>query len=98
MGETTKTESTPAPKAQEFAPVTMVAKQQDNTRVLKLREIFTISGKIGQTPAEMKEMIGTILKLNHPLRESSEILDDQLDTVLDHFRMVFNNTERKEAA
>ncbi|MFH0959513.1 MAG: ERF family protein [Pseudomonadota bacterium] len=73
---------------------------QANPRIAKIREIFTISGRIGQTPDQMKAMIGEILNLGRPIRESSEVTDSNIDLVLESFRQALSNMNKslKEAA
>lgn len=91
----------PIPTPPESPTPSPVLPKQINNRVLKLREIFQISGRIGHSPAEMKEMIGSILKLDRPLKESSEISDTQLEIVLQAFRKAQDTLEKsakKEAA
>ncbi|MFZ2957394.1 MAG: ERF family protein [Candidatus Ozemobacteraceae bacterium] len=75
--------------------------KQVNQRAGKIREIFTLSGKLSQTPTEMKEQIGTIIGLGKPISDSSQIKDDQLDLIIYALKAALTemeNASRKEAA
>ncbi|MBU1106381.1 MAG: ERF family protein [Candidatus Riflebacteria bacterium] len=70
-------------------------------RAAKIREIFTLSGRLSQSPEEMKEQIGAIIGLGTGISDSSQIKDDQLDLIISTFRealAVKQNTSLKEAA
>jgi len=70
-------------------------------RSVKIREIFTLSGRVGQTPVEMKEHIGSVIKLGNPISDSSQIKDEQLDVVIESFQKLLDEKEalaKKEAA
>ena len=60
-----------------------------NGRIAKIKEIFAISAKLGQSPEGMRSSIGRLLGLDHPIRESSEIPDDKIDLVVEAFRQEF---------
>lgn len=76
------------------------ASNQISSRVIKLREIFTASGRLSETPQDMLAVIGGLLQLGRPLKASSELRDDQLDQVLEAYRNRLNDQEksRQEAA
>lgn len=71
-----------------------------NERAIKIREIFTLSGQLGQTPTEMKESIGEILNQGSPIADSSQIKDDQLDLIIDTFKIMLDQrtSSEREAA
>ncbi len=54
-------------------------------RVARIREIFTLSAKRGQTPKAMKDEIGQILGLGRPIKGSAEIPDDKIEVVAKAF-------------
>jgi len=89
------TQSPPqTPKAPNVIPI---AKKND--RIAKIREIFELSAKAGQSPDQMKSEIGNIIGLNRPIKESAEIKDPQLDLVLNSFRKNHEpQQQQKEAA
>ncbi len=60
-----------------------------NGRIAKIKEIFAISAKLGQSPEGMRSSIGRLLGLDHPIRESSEIPDDKIDLIVETFRQEF---------
>jgi hypothetical protein len=68
---------------------------QNHIRVQKIRAIFTLSAKLGHTPDEMKAVIGNLIGLNRPIKESAEIKDTDLDTVIKSFEQ---EMKLKEAA
>ncbi|MBF0503104.1 MAG: ERF family protein [Candidatus Riflebacteria bacterium] len=78
-----KNEPVQAP-AQPEPPVTITPKAETPTqqRIGKIREIFTLSAKLGHSPQDMKTEIATILGWSAPLRESSQMTNDDLDKVL----------------
>jgi hypothetical protein len=71
-----------------------------NGRVAKVRIIFTLSSQLGHSPEQMKSAIGAHLGLNRPIKESSEIPNDQLDRIISSFQqeLANQNQPRKEAA
>ncbi|MFZ2961396.1 MAG: ERF family protein [Candidatus Ozemobacteraceae bacterium] len=74
---------------------------QISMRAGKIREIFTLSGNLGQTPAEMKEQIGFIIGLGKPITDSSQIKNEQLDLIINTFKSALidmENAGKKEAA
>jgi hypothetical protein len=81
-------------KVKDQSPDPVVLPKQINERVLKLREIFTLSGKLGQDPQTMKDAIGAILQLGRPIRESGELKDEQLEKVLQAFRKELSVLEK----
>lgn len=91
----------PEPKAQESKPEVPASKPQNgNGRVAKIRQIFTLSAQLGHTPDEMKTIIGDIIGLDRPLKESSEIPTDKLDIIISTFQknLEVKSEPRKEAA
>ena len=66
-------------------------------RVRKIKQVFGLSAQIGHTPDEMKAIIGEIIGLDHPIKESSEIKDNQLDCIIENFKATLEQ-QRKEAA
>ncbi|MBF0502772.1 MAG: ERF family protein [Candidatus Riflebacteria bacterium] len=84
-----KTEPVQPPSAQPEPTVTVAPKVETPTqqRIGKIREIFTLSAKLGHTPQDMKTEIAAILGWSAPLRESSQMTNDDLDKVL----AVFND-------
>jgi hypothetical protein len=77
-------------------------KQNDNAkpdqtqiRVQKIRAIFKLSALLGHTPDEMKTVIGNLIGLNRPIKESAEITNTDLDTVINTFE---KELKLKEAA
>ena len=66
-------------------------------RVQKIKQVFGLSAQIGHTPDEMKAIIGEIIGLDHPIKESAEIRDNQLDAIIDNFTAALEN-QKKEAA
>ncbi len=66
-------------------------------RVQKIKQVFGLSAQIGHTPDEMKAIIGEIIGLDHPIKESSEIKDNQLDCIIENFKATLEQ-QRKEAA
>ncbi|MBF0503241.1 MAG: ERF family protein [Candidatus Riflebacteria bacterium] len=84
-----KSDPVQQPQAQPEPPVTIAPKAETSTqqRIGKIREIFTLSAKLGHTPQDMKTEIATILGWSAPLRESSQMTNNDLDKVL----AVFND-------
>jgi hypothetical protein len=84
--------------AKSETPVTPPA--NGNGRVAKVRIIFTLSSQLGHSPEQMKSAIGALLGLNKPIKESSEIPNDQLDKIISAFQqdLANQNQTRKEAA
>ena len=66
-------------------------------RVQKIKQVFGLSAQIGHTPDEMKAIIGEIIGLDHPIKESAEIKDNQLDAIIENFTATLEN-QKKEAA
>lgn len=69
--------------------------EQAQKRVQKIRLLFNLSAKLGQTPDDMKAVIGNLIGLDRPIKESAEIKDSDLDTVINAFS---KELELKEAA
>ncbi|HNX77665.1 MAG TPA: ERF family protein [Candidatus Rifleibacterium sp.] len=69
--------------------------EQAQKRVQKIRLLFNLSAKLGQTPDDMKAVIGNLIGLDRPIKESAEIKDSDLDTVISAFS---KELELKEAA
>lgn len=87
--------------AQESKSEIPVSKPQNcNGRVAKIRQIFTMSAQLGHTPDQMRAIIGDIVGLDRPLKESSEIPTDKLVTIISTFQKELENKSetRKEAA
>ncbi|MBF0503294.1 MAG: ERF family protein [Candidatus Riflebacteria bacterium] len=66
-----------------------VVQNQISGRVAMIKEIFKLSAAIGQTPLEMKAMIGKVIGLDRPIRESSEIPNAKIEQVLEAFRQEY---------
>ncbi len=66
-------------------------------RIQKIKQIFGLSAQIGHTPDEMKAVIGEIIGLDHPIKESQEIQNEQLDCIIENFKATLEQ-QRKEAA
>jgi len=64
-------------------------------RVQKIRMLFNLSAKLGQTPDDMKTAIGNLIGLDRPIKESAEIKDADIDRIIDAFS---KDLELKEAA
>jgi hypothetical protein len=73
------------------------AQQAQTDRVQKIRQIFTLSAKLGHTPELMKEAIGNIIGLQRPIKESAEIKDEDLDLVVNTFKQQLE-LNKQEAA
>ncbi len=69
--------------------------EQAQKRVQKIRLLFNLSAKLGQTPDDMKAAIGNLIGLDRPIKESSEIKDSDLDMIINAFS---KELELKEAA
>lgn len=69
--------------------------EQTQKRVQKIRMLFNLSAKLGQTPEEMKAVIGNLIGIGRPIKESAEIKDSDIDTIIDAFS---KDLEMKEAA
>ncbi len=69
--------------------------EQTQKRVQKIRMLFNLSAKLGQTPEEMKAVIGKLIGIGRPIKESAEIKDSDIDTIIDAFS---KDLEMKEAA
>ncbi|MBF0502319.1 MAG: ERF family protein [Candidatus Riflebacteria bacterium] len=89
-----KTEVVPVPsnepvqQPQPEPPVTALkAETPTQQRIGKIRQIFEMSAKLGHSPVQMKSEIAAILGWSAPLRESSQMTNDDLDKVL----AVFND-------
>jgi hypothetical protein len=70
-------------------------------RAQKIREIFSLSGKLGQTPNEMKERIGKIIGLDKSISDSSQINDEEFDEIIESFKKELaekNNINSREVA
>ncbi|NLI74883.1 MAG: hypothetical protein GX442_00410 [Candidatus Riflebacteria bacterium] len=78
MEPTTNSPKGPTPVTQKPA--------NGNGRVAKIRILFTLSSQLGQTTDQMKADIGTMLGMDRPIKESSEIPNDQLDRLIDNFK------------
>ncbi|MBF0503395.1 MAG: ERF family protein [Candidatus Riflebacteria bacterium] len=87
----TQPESTKAPTP---------APMPQNGRIAKIRQIFTVSAQLGQSVDQMKIMVGDLLELGSPIRESSQIPSDKLDMIIDAFQKALTdkNNSQKEAA
>ncbi|PKL41667.1 MAG: hypothetical protein CVV41_18110 [Candidatus Riflebacteria bacterium HGW-Riflebacteria-1] len=72
-------------------------KQADQTqiRIQKIRAIFGLSAQLGHTPDDMKAVIGNLIGLDRPIKESAEIKDSDIDRIIDAFS---KDLELKEAA
>jgi len=90
-----KPASTMSEKAEGSRPV-------QHARINKIKEIFALSAKLGQTPDNMRSSIGRMLGLEHPIRESQDIPDDKVDLILETFRQEYltriDNTGEVKAA
>jgi len=98
LDEHKKTRSNNSPKAEntDNNPKKLDGKaEQTQKRVQKIRLLFNLSAQLGQTPDEMKAVIGNIIGLGRPIKESSEIKDADLDTIINAFS---KDLELKEAA
>jgi len=77
---------------------------QTKIRVQKIRAIFKLSALLGHTPDDMKAVIGNLVGLNRPIKESAEIKDSDLDTVINTFEQELKlkeaaqNASKQEAA
>ncbi len=77
---------------------------QTQIRVQKIRAIFKLSALLGHTPDDMKAVIGNLVGLNRPIKESAEIKDSDLDTVINTFEQELKlkeaaqNASKQEAA
>lgn len=54
-------------------------------RVSKIRQIFTLSAKLGHSPDDMKSVIGNLIGFDKPIKESSDIQDKDLDGIIQTF-------------
>ena len=70
-------------------------KNPQSDRVIKVRNVFCLSAKLGHTPEEMKAVIGNLIGLKRPIKESAEIKDGDLDMIIQNFEQQLN---LKEAA
>lgn len=77
------TEPKPATDKQAATAVTPQPPKAD--RVGKMREIFSLSARLHQSPNLMKGYIGEILGMDRPIKSSEEIPDDKIDAVLARF-------------
>ena len=81
-------------------------KQQTNIskvkeRAKKIREIFSLSGQLSQTPMQMKEEIGKLIGLDRSISDSSQIKDHELDIIITTFKKALESLSadpQKEAA
>jgi acyl-CoA hydrolase len=70
-------------------------------RAKKIREIFSLSGQLSQTPIQMKEEIGKIIGLDRSISDSSQIKDEELDVIIVTFRKALESLStnpQREAA
>lgn len=76
-------------------------KTQISSRVGRIRSIFNLSAKLGQTPKQMLQVIGELIGVPNGIRESSDIPDDKLDIIVEAFssqlEALQNQAERKAA-
>lgn len=77
------TEPKPATDKQAVTAVTPQPPKAD--RVGKMREIFSLSARLHQSPDVMKGYIGELLGMDRPIKSSEEIPDDKIDSVLARF-------------
>ena len=79
-------------------PVASPATKTQN-RVAKIRQIFTMSAQLGQSPQDMKKTIGMSVGYGRPIKESSEIKDENLDEIICIYSDKLNSQNAaKEAA
>lgn len=101
LDEHKKTRSNNSPKSESAGKAEKTAQkpedknEQTQKRVQKIRLLFNLSAKLGQTPDEMKAVIGNIIGIERPIKESAEIKDSDLDTIINAFS---KDLELKEAA
>jgi hypothetical protein len=81
---------------EERKPHTKAPISQINPRVSKIRKIFNLSAKLGHTPEQMRILIGAIIGIPGPIKESADIPDDKLDEIIEEFSAQLD--QRKEAA
>ncbi|MBF0501443.1 MAG: ERF family protein [Candidatus Riflebacteria bacterium] len=76
------------------------APMPQNGRIAKIRQVFTLSGQLGQSVDQMKSMVGDLLELGSPIRESSQIPSDKLDMIIYALQkaLIDKNNSQKEAA
>jgi preprotein translocase subunit SecD len=82
-----KTVLKPVPSGQTpSAPKKLTKAQKTQAdRVIKIREIFTLSAKLNFKPDQMKAIIGGIIGLPGSIKESSDIPDDKMDEIINEF-------------
>lgn len=101
LDEHKKTRVSSTPKSESADKAEKAPQKPDNKgeqaqkRVQKIRLLFNLSAKLGQTPDDMKAVIGNLIGLDRPIKESAEIKDSDLDTVINAFS---KELELKEAA
>ncbi len=101
LDEHKKTRVSSSPKSESADKAEKTPQKPDNKgeqaqkRVQKIRLLFNLSAKLGQTPDDMKAVIGNLIGLDRPIKESAEIKDSDLDTVINAFS---KELELKEAA
>ena len=62
-----------------------VGSKATQSRVAKIRKIFSLSAQLGHTPDQMKAIIGQLIGLDRPIKESAEIKDDHLEMIISEF-------------
>jgi hypothetical protein len=98
LDEHKKARSSNSPKAGNTDKSTQKADdktEQTQKRVQKIRLLFNLSAKLGHSPDDMKAAIGKLLNLDRAIKESAEIKDADLDTIINAFS---KDLELKEAA
>jgi hypothetical protein len=76
----------PATSIAELEPKKLNKAQKTQAdRVMKIRQIFTLSAKLGDNPEDMKAAIGNLIGLDRPIKESAEIKDSDLDMIINAF-------------
>lgn len=92
-----QTSSNNAPQTAKTEVKVVKQPKEVNERIQKIKQIFGLSAQIGHTPDEMKAVIGEIIGLDHPIKESQEIQNEQLDCIIENFNSILKQ-QRKEAA
>ena len=92
-----QTSSNNAPQTAKTEVKVVKQPKEVSKRIQKIKQIFGLSAQIGHTPDEMKAVIGEIIGLDHPIKESQEIQNEQLDYIIENFNAILKE-QRKEVA